>query len=476
MKRQLFLIPLVAFFAACATDDLGMGETPSNPMADVDPLTVPLDDALGEMYSLMNDIYGASTRAAQRTVADVATFSTPSALTRSGEEPRQLAYVVNFAGGGFAVLGARATVPSVLCITDSGEFTAAEVERISREIGNPSADYLGVTAGTRASIYSIDDLWTPFSAMEDYEYDSADDPEPDGGEYLIGSSDESFVKEQVLITTFICDIVPDLIIDGEGNPIIAGGSPGTTKYGSWTEKAGTKKGPLLETRWGQNTPFNDNNSDDTAAGCVPVAVAQIIAWNEKPSLPSQICPTITSTWDELKSWRPVGTAITDRTRIERDLATLLAGIGQGVHARYGIFGSSETFAWPSAAKKFMKKRLGYNNARKRVGYKEGVIKDMVVTKGKPVFIAGIDRNWGGAHAWVIDGYMEQTRTITKPTSTSTETRKLMHCNFGWQGDCDGYYVSDVFDLDEGPVETEDGDIESDDYNSHFNWWYRIIEY
>ncbi len=73
MKRQLFLIPLVAFFAACATDDLGMGETPSNPMADVDPLTVPLDDALGEMYSLMNDIYGASTRAAQRTVADVAT-------------------------------------------------------------------------------------------------------------------------------------------------------------------------------------------------------------------------------------------------------------------------------------------------------------------------------------------------------------------------------------------------------------------
>ncbi len=76
----------------------------------------------------------------------------------------------------------------------------------------------------------------------------------------------------------------------------------------------------------------------------------------------------------------------------------------------------------------------------------------------------------------IDGYMEQTRTITKPTSTSTETRKLMHCNFGWQGDCDGYYVSDVFDLDEGPVETEDGDIESDDYNSHFNWWYRIIEY
>ncbi len=93
------------------------------------------------------------------------------------------------------------------------------------------------------------------------------------------------------------------------------------------------------------------------------------------------------------------------------------------------------------------------------------------------------------HAWVIDGAMAQhnMQTIAYPPDarnpygrTSTGVlwrRQLLHCNFGWGGHCDGYYVEDVFNLKKGPVFIEEGNGDgggSDDY--HYDWCYRIIEY
>lgn len=52
------------------------------------------------------------------------------------------------------------------------------------------------------------------------------------------------------------------------------------------------------------------------------------------------------------------------------------------------------------------------------------------------------------HAWVVDGYVhKKVTTYDVLTQTSTERMLyLVHCNYGWGGQCDGYYTSGVFDL------------------------------
>ena len=82
------------------------------------------------------------------------------------------------------------------------------------------------------------------------------------------------------------------------------------------------------------------------------------------------------------------------------------------------------------------------------------------------------------HAWVIDGYRHQEGLDALGNVKSTRT--LLHCNWGWDGQCNGYYSSNIFSLCYGAKEYEDpieeyyqGDDKKDRY---YNWWFRIITF
>lgn len=47
------------------------------------------------------------------------------------------------------------------------------------------------------------------------------------------------------------------------------------------------------------------------------------------------------------------------------------------------------------------------------------------------------RKYVDGHAWLIDGLRGE----------------YVHCNFGWNGVCDGFYLSGVFDTTKGPTST-----------------------
>lgn len=53
----------------------------------------------------------------------------------------------------------------------------------------------------------------------------------------------------------------------------------------------------------------------------------------------------------------------------------------------------------------------------------------------------------------IDGRIEQKRALADPSGTgyTEEWRTLYHCNYGYDGDYDGYYYSKVFDLKNGAI-------------------------
>lgn len=45
-----------------------------------------------------------------------------------------------------------------------------------------------------------------------------------------------------------------------------------------------------------------------------------------------------------------------------------------------------------------------------------------------------------AHEWVIDGALAQRKTI----DGSSRLRFLYHCNWGWNGSCNGYFLGTAF--------------------------------
>lgn len=87
-----------------------------------------------------------------------------------------------------------------------------------------------------------------------------------------------------------------------------------------------------------------------------------------------------------------------------------------------------------------------------------------------------------SHSWNIDGYKIKERTVKtdvysgmwlKETKTRKETCKMVHCDFGWQGRCNGYYVSGVFKLNDPNIEHDSGDY---DGSNHYNKFLNIITY
>lgn len=87
------------------------------------------------------------------------------------------------------------------------------------------------------------------------------------------------------------------------------------------------------------------------------------------------------------------------------------------------------------------------------------------------------------HAWTIDGYkIRQRNKITRTyidgklisTSYKADTCKMVHCDFGWGGHFNGYYVDGVFKLNS--KENEYDDVNDTKKNTKFNHHIRIITY
>ena len=60
----------------------------------------------------------------------------------------------------------------------------------------------------------------------------------------------------------------------------------------------------------------------------------------------------------------------------------------------------------------------------------------------------IFRKYIDGHAWVVDGYI---RSIM-----GWDVKYYLHCNWGWDGNKNGYFLRDIFDTEEGPAYYDDG--------------------
>ncbi len=159
-------------------------------------------------------------------------------------------------------------------------------------------------------------------------------------------------------------------------------------------------------------------------------------------------------------------------------AKLLRHIGLECNSIYFYNG---TFTFPSFVIPFMES-IGYNNSNK-YNYSFDRVKTML-DNGSPIIIFSVPGiNIINSHCWNIDGYKIKERTVTTKvyennvlvdTFTNTQTSSMVHCDFGWEGNCNGYYVSGLFKLGDPSVEKDPGTVHGG--KTYFNNYLKIITY
>ncbi len=432
-----------------------------DPSCDVSPASTPDPDdhrvtqqaALAELDAVLAAIDEPATRGTSpRTVRSVATvkgsdFGRAATRTGEGTSVEELVYIANFDDGrGYAILGADDRLPSVLAVTECGSLTAAE--------------FAAVALG------EYDDKEVPpvFPGIVAYTLGLG------GGDGLGGGNGN-------------LPFNPGDINTGDGYPAIR-----YTQYGEWEQVS--KKGPYLMMRWGQELPYKmftpEINGKHCPVGCVAVAIGQIAAANKYRQHLNNVTvgPSGNNIGGYSINWpllfdqfqlieedpnnNPPYFGLADSVLTEAIItAKLLRGIGAKLNMKYGESNSSATD--DNAQRVF--RSFGYLE----VGFckfNEERADEMLIKRKLPFYIRA---DGGKNHAWVIDGVLSQKRRADVYLSSGAhvetyyESRKLYHCNFGWAGNCDGYYYSNgICDPSKKPIIKEQYSDVTKDLDSRYS--------
>ncbi len=228
-------------------------------------------------------------------------------------------------------------------------------------------------------------------------------------------------------------------------------------YQPWTNF--NIRGPFISVQWDQGPPYNKYSQMN--AGCVPIAVAQIMAYHEFPTSHNGY----TFDWSEMK--KHTNSLTNSYPSAHELIAVFIQQISSHNNLRatgiYGAVSVDRVYAT------FF--RLGYSlrpvsqtNSWGFVSYSnEQVLTSL--SESNPSYARGDSQGGtGGGHAWVIDGCLTQQRIKHRysirvephfPDEYTIEYRELVHCNWGWAGAGNGFYFSGVFDPINGPKEVNE---------------------
>ena len=229
-------------------------------------------------------------------------------------------------------------------------------------------------------------------------------------------------------------------------------SEGDCNNGDATTTTTYNVGPLVQSKWGQETTYNDlvpfggcirPSNGHYFTGCVATAVAQIMKYHEYPS---------SYNWSNM----PNTTGSYETSILMRDLGT-----PNNLNMDYGCNGSSASRN--DVVRTF--NNFGYLGS-KFSNYNYGVVKNEIAY-GRPVVLCGYENAqfliFGGigGHCWVADGVREiqffscdpDPNTPGEIMSNLISTYSYLHMNWGWDGSYDAWFSSGNFNP----------------YNTSYNW-------
>lgn len=193
----------------------------------------------------------------------------------------------------------------------------------------------------------------------------------------------------------------------------------------------TVVGPLLTTKWGQEYPFNTycftNEGYQALAGCGPIALSQIAAYYSHPSSRNGHVYN----WTEIKN----GYIPTSATGKE-SAAQLVHDAGIYTNAVYGTEVTSViAYLYRIGVYSF---GFDFSTSYSAISFNTLM---QNINDGKPIIISGYDSTKECGHTWVIDGYLTRWRPgPSLGNNPNIVTQKLVHCNWGWYGIGNGYFL------------------------------------
>lgn len=231
--------------------------------------------------------------------------------------------------------------------------------------------------------------------------------------------------------------------------------------------------------WDQTDPANllcptvTGQGSRSVCGCLPLALAMVMVHHGYPQSGTGSLPSYTYTAGNYKSYTVNGYALgtvydwtsmrqlktysqfrNAKDPVRTNLAQLVLDCGVMVKAEYNNSNYGGTGAYSNQVPSLMAKYMGYSSDA-YIAYKKKYSKqawnDLLTeeVKKRPFMFCGYSYgSWGNdaGHAYVLDGY-----------ATYNGTDRVFHFNFGWGGDCNGYYYADSQNVDSSY--TFDDDLE-----------------
>ncbi len=448
--KKIYCLALLAVGLLVGCTDAVQNDV-QTPSVEVDAVetpsyVIPIDDALDNLQSMLVELNPIRAERGLKKmlisditeclVANRAACTTAQNLRRipsvdSSISQDTLLYIVNFPdSSGYAILSADNRLPiDIFVVADEGNL-------------------------------SLEDFMQPAPTQ------NAADIEDGIDNGIIGGADPSFIRD--LILRPVDPFVPDTPITNLGGPY--------TVYYAWTDAQVIA--PLVRVKWGQGNPFNlscpvcSQCGNHKVAGCVAIAVAQLLSVHQT-----------VSTFDGVFiDWDAITATKIPAAEYHASVAHMIYRIGLGCRMNYdyGSCPNHSSSAYSSKAEIYLDS-LGYQ-ASYKTGYNSSTIHNMLLAE-KPVYVAATDISVNKGHAWVVDGYLKQQRRVeyygesSMLESVTIESREFVHCNFGWSGQCDGYYATGVFDLSSGPFRRDDLDLGTGSTrNRYYNTSYKYITY
>lgn len=274
---------------------------------------------------------------------------------------------------------------------------------------------------------------------------------------------------------FFCTIEDALASYDSGNPYV---NLFDTVIGEW--KIYNIFEPKLITKWGQGG-INYPNSygkycPNKTAGCEVIAAAQILSYFRTPNSvvwhdDNDIYYVSDINWTKILLDASLfdGKLSPEKTPRPMDqVAHLCRYLGMSFNAEYkDVVENGERITKTTVnfdkAVKWFKNKSGLKATNPK-DFNESDIASAI--RNNNIVLARGDSNRG--HAWVIDGLLDAKK--------DGKDKKLFHCNWGFYGNKNGYYLSKVFNADLGP-EIEDGNVISRGTisgNFRYNLRYSII--
>lgn len=391
------------------------------------PYAISEELALVRLNEFLQAWDGDETRASQRVVKSISSINCDDVIpsTRSTDlnlDIDDLLYVVEFEDGkGSAVIGADTRVESVYAVLDETVLSAADFERA---VNSPNADDLSTQIAATILISALTD-----AAAGTYDF------RPDE------------------------EILDDFTYQTTSTTIVA------------------RIPPLVATKWGQGSPYNNlfpivpgSNGVHEDAGCGTIACAQILASLMYPS--NIVLNGHAHDWSIISEFTH-GHSI-DNEYYKTCLARFIYDVGLELGLDYNHDDDNDpgtTTTVASAGSLFIS--LGYSNVQ-RISLDLSEAYTML-SHNKPFYVKGTDyRDLSdvGSHAWVIDGWKKVRTDIIEIVRNQTgivsqriigsSMAEYVHCNYGWNGKCDGYYSHTIFNvenrLSSSQIEASYGDV------------------